>query len=68
MNLRQSIPVFEDSFGIVWVCGFGIRSLKAQKIIYVAIAEPITNDDPDLEKMFVLSPDVAIKEKGVEYT
>ena len=68
VNLRQSIPVFEDSFGIVWVCGFGIRSLKAQKIIYVAIAEPITNDESDLEKMFVLSPDVAIKEKGVEYT
>lgn len=68
VKFRQSIPVFEDSFGIVWVCGFGIRSLKAQKIIYVAIAEPITNGDPDLEKMFVLSPDIAVKEKGVEYT
>ena len=68
VNLRQSIPVFEDRFGIVWVSGFGIRSRKEQKIIYVAVAEPIENNETNLDKMFILSPDVAIKEKGVEYT
>lgn len=68
VKFRKSIPVFEDCFGIVWVCGFGIRSSVQQKITYVAVAEPIANDAPDLEKMFVLSPDIAVKEKGVEYT
>lgn len=68
VNLRKCVPVFEDRFGIVWVCGFGIRSRKEQKIIHVAVAEPITSNDADLEKMFILSPSVAIKEKGVEFT
>ncbi len=68
VNSRQHIPVFEDELGIVWVCGFGIRSGEQQKITYVAIAEPIANDNQDLEKMFILSPDIAVKEKGVEYT
>ena len=50
-SLRNSVPVFCDKQGIVWVAGFGVRDGAKGKDLVIALAEPICEPDKRLIKL-----------------